>query len=140
MTYQSNGKKFKFNNHVCVEMLIGVPDDQRTGRLVQVRKDVGAFGSDVYLIRLRDGKLKSFHNVLIRHADDKDFIEAYYISNGLTPPSIPEQAITPEDSTEVEYTMEGMWPETGFIIENPKQPESAKQSFSMVVTNAQEIN
>jgi len=134
MFYESRGKKFYFNDHVCVEMLMGVPDEKRTGRLVQVRKGVGDFCSDIFLIRLRDETLMSFHNVMIRHADDKGFVEAFYISNGVKPPAIPEQPIFEEDSTETEYTLNNGWPETGFIIEKPKQPESDRQSFGMIVT------
>jgi hypothetical protein len=128
------GRTFNFNDHVCVEMLMGVPDDKRTGRLVQVRKGVGSFGSDLLFIRCRDGSLRTFENVMVRHVSDKDFEHAFYISNGQTPPVIPEQPVSESDAEDVPYTIGEDWPETGFIIEHPKQPKSGHQSFSMVIT------
>ena len=116
--YKNDRKKeFSFNAHVVVEMLIGVPDEERTGRLVQVRKEGGRFGMDLYFIRLRDGDLRTFENVLIRHVDDKDFIRAFYISNGVQPPEVPEQEPYPGDTETATYKIMGQFPETGFIIE-----------------------
>jgi len=134
-TYISDRKKeFRFNDHVCVEMLFGVPDEKRSGRLVQVRKGCGQFGSDVFFIRLRDGSLMTFENVMIRHADDEQFVEAFYRSNGVGPPSIPAQAINEDDSETAAYSIRGKWPETGFIVERPSQPETPG-GFAIVVTS-----
>jgi len=119
------GKRvFKFNDHVVAEMLVGVCDEKRSGRLVQVRRNCGQFGSNVYLIRLRDGTLMTFENVMIRHADDSRFETAFYRSNGLTPPTVHEQPINEMDTEQTEYTIRGSWPETGFIIDKPAQPET----------------
>lgn len=126
-------KEFAFNDHVCIEMLMGVPDEKRTGRLVQVRKGVGSFGSDVYILRLRDGGLMTFENALMRHVNDWRFEDAFYGSNGNNPPVIPEQPTEESDSVDVEYTIFNRWPETGFLVERPNQPQSAKQSFGMMV-------
>ena len=128
------GRDIRFNDHICVEGLIGVPDEKRTGRIVQIRRGIGAFGSDLFLVRLRDRSLASFHNVMIRMADDKAFEDAYYVSNGHTPPAIPAQPPHTSDSTAAEYTIGGEWPETGFIIGRPKQPHSPQQSFGMTVS------
>jgi len=128
------GKQFDFNDHVCIEMLFGVPDEKRTGRLVQVRKGVGAFGSDIFMLRLRDGSLMAFENALIRRADDRQFEDAFYRSNGKQPPVIPEQKLHEDDSEEVEYSIANKFPEKGFIVERPKQPASPKQSFTMMIT------
>lgn len=127
------GKEFRFNDHVCIECLLGVPDEKRTGRLVQVRKGCGQFGSNLYFVRLRDGSLKTFENAMIRHADDKQFEDAFYVANGRTPPVIPEQAINEDDTETVTYTIQHKWPETGFIIENPKQPETPG-SFAIMIS------
>lgn len=132
----SSNKEFSFNDHVCIEMLMGVPDEKRTGRLVQVRKGAGAFGSDILIIRLRDGGLASFENALIRHVNDVRFEEAFYRSNGKAPPIIPAQPPLEEDSIEVEYSIANKWPEAGFIVEQPKQPPSTKQSFSMTISHS----
>lgn len=130
------GREFRFNDHVCVEMTIGVPDEKRIGRLIQVRKGVGAFGSDLIFIRLRDGELASFENAMIRGAFDKRFEDAFYRMNGKEPPVIPPQEPSEDDSPTQEYTIQGKWPETGFIIERPSQPNSNVQSFAMMVTHA----
>jgi hypothetical protein len=114
-------------------MLMGVSDERRTGRLIQIRKGSGAFGSDKYLIRLRDGSLMCFENVLLRHADDERFVEAFYRSNGMTPPTIPDQPPFEGDSEQTEYLIAGGFPETGFIIDKPKGPASATQSFAMLI-------
>lgn len=131
----SHGKEFRFNELVCVEMLMGVPDEKRTGRLVQVRKGVGAFGSDIYLLRLRDGGLAAFENALMRRADDVGFENSFYRSNGKNPPVIPRQPTHEDDAMDVEYGIAGKWPETGFIVCNPSQPCSEKQSFSMMIVS-----
>ena len=122
--YMTNGKTFGFNDHVCIECLFGVPDEKRTGRLVQVRKGCGQFGSDVLLIRLRDGGMAAFENALIRHANDREFEYAFYRSNGKQPPVIPEQPANSLDSTNEAYGIANKHWETGFIIENPKQPRT----------------
>jgi hypothetical protein len=83
-------------------------------------------------MRLRDGSLETFENALIRHVGDKRFEDAFYRANGLTPPVIPEQEINEDDSETVTYTIQHKWPETGFIIEKPSQPETPG-SFTMAI-------
>jgi hypothetical protein len=131
---EERGKEFRFNDHVCMEWLMGVPDEKRTGRLVQVRKGCGQFGSNTYFLRLRDGGLQTFENVWIRHVGDKDFEDSFYRFNGKEPPIIPEQEIDPADAVDVTYTIMNKWPETGFIIKYPSQPETPG-SFSMMITS-----
>ena len=129
-------RQFKFNDHVVAEMVFGLSDSQRSGRLVQVRKKVGAFGMDAYFIRNGDGTLRVIENVMIRHADDKEFEDAFYVSNGQNPPNIPHQPINEIDSTKEAYSYHNnQFPEVGFIIESPSQPPSEKQSFAMRITN-----
>lgn len=129
-------RQFKFNDHVVAEMVFGLTDSQRSGRLVQVRKKVGAFGTDAYFIRNSDGTLRVVENVMIRHADDKEFEDAFYVSNGQNPPDIPHQPINEIDSTNEAYSYHNnQFPEVGFIIESSSQPASEKQSFTMLITN-----
>lgn len=129
------GREFKFNDHVCFEMVIGVTDAKRAGRLVQVRKGIGDFGSDKYLIRLRDGGLAAFENVMMRHVNDKSFEDNFHRSNGVQPPVIIDQPPHEDDSINVEYTLANKYPETGFIIHKPKQPKSGTNSFAMTITS-----
>lgn len=42
-TYLHNGRQFSFNDHVVMELTFQ-PIEKCTGRLVQVRKGVGALG------------------------------------------------------------------------------------------------
>ena len=128
------GKEFRFNDHVCIEMLMGVPIEKRTGRLVQVRKGCGQFGSNIYFVRLRDGKLMTFENALIRHVDDERFVDSFYRFNGQPAPVIPEQAPDETDSVTAAYSIGGKWPETGFIVDAPKQPETPG-CFSMAISS-----
>jgi phosphopantetheinyl transferase (holo-ACP synthase) len=123
---------FKFNDHVYVEMIIA-PEEMRSGLLVQVRKGCGQFGSDVYLIRLKNGKLQSYSNVMIRKVEDKEFVENFYHSNGMKSPKIEPQKPIYGDSTNEEYNIAGHYPAKGFIVENPKDPQPAG-SFSMTIT------
>ena len=128
------GKEFRFNDHVCIETLFGVPIENRTGRLVQARKGCGQFGSNIYFIRLRDGSLVTFENALIRHVDDEQFVDAFYRRNGQAAPVIPDQAPDENDSVNATYSIGGQWPETGFIVAAPKQPETPG-SFAMTISS-----
>lgn len=130
--FRHDGKEFRFNDHVCIEMLMGVLDEKRTGRLVQVRKGCGQFGSCVFLVRLRDGSLAAFENAMIRHASDKRFEDAFYRSNGKQPPVIPDQPENAADSETECYGIAGKWNESGFIVENPSQPQTPG-AFSIMV-------
>jgi hypothetical protein len=132
--YERRGKTFRFGDHVCAEAIIAA-DEKRTGRLVQVRIGAGAFGSDIYLIRLRDGILMSFENVSLRHADDKEFEKSFYLLRDDEPPVIPDQEMLDQDTEETEYSIIDNYPETGFIIHEPLQPNSSLQSFGMTITN-----
>lgn len=128
-------KEFKHNDHVVAELMhpnVGI--DDRSGRLVQIRKGAGAFRSDLYFIRLRDGRLITIENVLLRKVGDRSFEDAFYRMNGCNPPVIPDQPINESDTLDAAYTIKGNWEETGFIIENPSQPPSQMQSFGMMIT------
>lgn len=111
--YRQGTRIFHFNDPV-VGMTAGLVAGSRIiGRLVQVRKFCGRFGSDVFLIRKPDGSLITLEN---------DLLEPY---DGDVP-------VYAGDSIEQEYVIMGKWPETGFLIESPKQPE-AGGSFSMII-------
>ena len=127
------GYEFRFNDYVIIESLIGVSDEDRVGRLVQVRKCCGQFGSDVFLVRLANGKLATFENVMILPASCAAKREGFYTC--MAPPKIPGQGVCDSDSTDTEYSIEQSYPETGFIIESPSQPETPGSSFAITITN-----
>ncbi|UKA04888.1 hypothetical protein [Photobacterium damselae] len=91
--------------------------DNTIGYVVQIRKELGQFGSDQYLVRHCDGSLRvhenqSFHSV---------------------PEDLADQAIsffaqTPDkEGGDTEYTIGDKFPETGFIIEPPDGDVIANQ-------------
>jgi hypothetical protein len=138
--YHHRGEDFKFNDHVYMEAVIA-PEEKRSGRLVQVRKGCGQFGSDLYFVRLRDNSLMTFENVFMRHVDDEKFEEAWYVCNGREPPKIPPQQINEDDSPNVQYSMAGgLYPEIGFIIENPQQPQTPGMFTLTVVEGDEDLN
>ena len=128
---KERGNEYRFNDYVIIESLMETPDEGRVGRLVQVRKGCGQFGSHCYLVRLASGKLASFENVMILPASDAGKREGYY--RRMTPPETPGQAPFDGDSVNTEYSIANAFPETGFIIESPAQPETPG-SFAMTIT------
>ena len=92
-------------NQVVQCTTAGVMEDEVIyGRLLQIRKGVGQFGSDLYLIRTPNGTLRTIENDVLKPCELECPIKEY-------------------DSETTEYRIADEWPETGFIIENPKQPE-----------------
>ena len=102
------GNEFNFND------VVEGWSTGRIGRLVQVRKGCGQFGTDVCFLRTADGKLCTVENDALK----------------------PIEAMIPkcDDTPETEYTIMGEWPETGFIVDSPKQPETPG-SFSMMISS-----
>lgn len=119
MIYETYSGWYLFNELVEVTAIF-LPPEETKGRLIQVRKNRGAFGSDIYLVRLPSGKLRTFENVGLAK---------------LKPDAIPFPEEF-EDSETQEYTICNEFPETGFIIENPQQPNAPPASFSVVVNEA----
>lgn len=108
------GKEFRFNDPVRITCVI-MPDSERTGRLVQVRKKCGAYGSDMYFVRRADKSLHCFENAVVEPCDDI---------------VLPDHDI---DHVGDEYTLRGEFPETGFLVEEPKQPMSYSPPFSIAI-------
>lgn len=133
--WSEGGSEFRLNDLVCAECLIGVPDQRRIGRLVQVRKWCGQFGSHIYIIRLANGELMTFENVMIRHYGDKRFEDAFYRSNGRVPPSVRVSPPMACDSDMAEYTIGGKWPESGFVVGSPSQPQTPGAFALTIITH-----
>jgi hypothetical protein len=113
-----DGQQWRFNDAVEA---IGcfAPIEQRSGRLVQVRKGTGPFGMNGYFIRKADGSLCHWMNVALR------------CYNGPLSEYLDEPGET--------YTILEEWPETGFVIENPKGPAHHQQSMTMMITKSSAI-
>lgn len=107
------GVEFKFNDVVELTATL-LSEEERTGRLVQVRKGVGQYGSDVFLIRRADGILLTGENCGLQHKDA----------------DIP---IMEDDNTERAYTIREQHPEVGFVVMRPKQPQTYSPPFSITV-------
>ena len=75
-----------------------------------------------------------WENALMRKVGDAKFEDAYYRSNGREPPVIPYQPINPDDTLDAEWTLDGKYPETGFIIEKSSQPPSPSPAFVIAIT------
>lgn len=45
--------------------------------------------------------------------------------------------VDPTDGIDVEYTVKGEFPETGFIIESPSQPRTPAQPFIITVVSSE---
>lgn len=86
--------QFEFNDPVEATCVL----EPYIGRLVQIRQKAGQFGSDLYLIRLKDGKLMTLENV------------------GLRKYTLEELPIFEGDSPEREYTIRHELPMTGFMV------------------------
>jgi hypothetical protein len=134
--YEFRGKKFKFNDHVYGEMLL-CDESKRSGLLVQVRIGCGQFGSDVYFVRLRDGTLQTWENVMLRHVKDEKFVDAFYRYNSVEPPNVPPQPPEGIDTGKDSYSRNGLYPEVGFLVEKPEDPQTPG-SFTMTITKATE--
>ena len=114
MNYEKDGKTFEFGDAVEVTCTL-LPEHETMGRLVQVRKGVGQFGSDVYFVRLPNKRLVTFENVGLNH-------------------SFRDLPVFDGDSPEIEYTIKNEFIECGFVIEHPLQPQSESPMFGITVT------
>jgi len=108
--------EFVFNQPVQCMSLAAFGHEPVYGRLVQIRKRVGQFGSDLYLIRKPDGSILAVENELLE-------------------PCTLDCPTHPGDSEETEYMYQNKWPETGFIIEHPKQPETEGECSLIIEDN-----
>lgn len=100
VTYKnSSGNTFCFNAPVHCVTLSLIKGAPVIGRLVQVREAQGAFGTEIYFLRMPDGTLQTVQNELIQHYHN-------------------ELPLGPDTITST-YTINQEFPETGFIIPQP---------------------
>jgi len=101
------------------------------GYVVQVRKKVGAFGSDIVLLRHPDGKLGHHENQSFFRMND------FWLKKAKT--LFPDE-MTPDKHEDYSqpYTLSSGYPETGKIIYNTenKPPRDDRPLAKITVTNA----
>jgi len=104
--FNSTTEDFGFNSLVISGHCMGsVPDYKMVGRLLQIRKSTGQFGSDTILVRLMDGSIMSFENQSFNIVSDeyKEFYGELMSDVKLDEPNI-EYSIMDEDKA------------TGFVV------------------------
>lgn len=100
-----------------------MPKTDFIGYPVQVRKDVGAFGSDVVLIRAFDGQLSTWENqgyLLLT----KEELE-------IATPFFEEHISYDKENSELGFTVSGDNREIGYIIEKSKYKSNPIQPVSI---------
>lgn len=101
-----NWKENYFNKYVITGMIQGSEPEKRIGRLIQVRLEVGDFGSDAVFLRHSDGSLSVHTNQCFFLIPDEYIKEI-------------EFDFESEDTIDTEYTQGHENPEIGFIIPSP---------------------
>ncbi len=108
---------------------INTHGDQVIGYVVQIRKKWGAFGSDTFFIRERDGSLSTHENQSFWRLTEKqvDLVKPYF-------------KYTPSEEKKnnplLEYTIVDKYKECGFIINGNNAPSRVDScSFSITVSS-----
>lgn len=78
----------------------------------------------------------SFENVFIWKVADPGLAKYYYQGMEQPLPTVPYQEPYDGDSESTEYNVKGRYPETGFIIQKPSQPQTPG-SFALAITEDQ---
>jgi hypothetical protein len=122
--YTSNVDELGYKALVITGLIMG-EKEQRFGRVIQVRKESGAFGSDTVLLRECDGKLQSYHNMGFFSVAD-EFLTMY------------ERAMKEVDEKNLDkegdsYTIEGKNEATGFIVNGFDDTDGELYSFAITI-------
>jgi hypothetical protein len=99
--------------------------EPRFGRVLQVRKKSGAYGSDTVLVRDSNGGLQSFHNMGFFTVAE-EFLPLY--ENAMK--EVDDENYDREEFT---YTIEGKNPATGFIVEGLDDTHGEIYSFALTI-------
>lgn len=93
------------------------------GRVVQIRKKAGAFGSDTVLCRMSDGELKSYHNMSFFE------IAEPYLQDYKEAMAEADKESVDIDTGFTEYSICGKDYAKGFIVENPTDTASIPDDY-----------
>lgn len=122
--YKNNVEDLGYKTLVITGLIQG-ETEPRFGRLIQVRKKSGAFGSDTVLLREYDGSLKSYHNMGFFTVAD-DFKSIY--ENAMK--EVDEKNI---DSIDHSYSIMGKNPAKGFVVEGIDDTNGDIYSFAITI-------
>lgn len=123
-SFTMDSEKHGFNTIViattCSE---SISPKLRIGRIVQVRKKSGCFGTDTVLIRLCDDKLQRWENVTFCTVSEnfKKLYESFFKNLEL-------------DEPDIEYSISGKLQATGFIVNGMNCTEGKTHSFDMCIS------
>jgi hypothetical protein len=124
-TFHRNVEELGFKTLVITGPIQG-KKDVRFGRLIQVRKKSGAFGSDTVLIREPDGTLQSYHNMGF-FSIKEEFLPLYELEMK----EVDNKII---DTEETEYNITGKNPAKGFIVNGLDDTEGETYICTIRVT------
>jgi len=121
--------KFESEKHGFNTIVISGPcpsstkPEQRVGRLVQVRKKSGGFGSDTILIRMMNGRLQSWENQSFCSIAPEyaNYYESLFKDVEL-------------DTPDIEYSICDRFKATGFVVEGMDCTDGKEYSFDMEIT------
>ena len=122
--HTSNVEKLGYKALVITGPIMG-KKEPNFGRVVQVRKKSGAFGSDTVLLRESDGGLQSYHNMGFFSVAD-EFLPMY--ENAMK--EVDEKNKDKEGDS---YTIEGKNEATGFIVDGLDDTDGKLYSFAMTI-------
>ena len=97
----------EFNSYIVVGFLPGAPIKIMVGRVVQVRNEAGAFGSNQIFMRCPDGDLQVHENQWFYKAPDKFIPRLNELFKDV-----------PEDDKKNIYSIQGKYKQKGFIIKS----------------------
>lgn len=106
--YKSNAEKFGYKTILITGPIQG-KKNVHFGRLIQVRKKSGAFGSDTVLLRESDGSLQAYHNMGFFSVNE-EYLELYEAAMK----EVDEKDLDQEGR---EYSIMEKNPAIGFIVE-----------------------
>lgn len=123
--YKQNAENFGYNAIVITGPIMGKKDVE-FGRVVQVRKKSGAYGSDTVLLRRADSSLHSYHNMGF-FSVSKDYLPLY------------EEAMKECDDKKLDtgdntYNIMGNNAVKGFVVEGLDDTNGKVHSFAVTTT------
>lgn len=122
--YKHNCEEHGYNAIVISGPIMG-SRDVRFGRLIQVRKKSGAFGSDTILIREPNGTLSSHHNQAFFSVAD-EFKPNYE-------KAMKKQDALGHDKKGDEYSIQGHNPASGFVVEGLDDTDGKTYAMAMTI-------